>query len=134
MRPIYAGVILTPDAQRELREWFAELSPLREKVLAHHMTWAFKPTSEELSALPIGQPVTLRVVGYADRDGVQAVVVTGAETCNAVAHVTVAVDQGVSPVRSNDVLAGGYVSLVGPELAGRWGWFDGKGDQFTLPA
>ena len=133
MKAIYAGVVLTPEAQRELKTWFAGLSPLHAKVLAHHMTWAFKPTSEEVRALPVGQPVTLRVVGYVDREGIQAVVVEGAETRNAIAHVTVAVDQGVSPVRSNDVLAGGYVSLVGPELAGRWGWFDGKGDQFTLP-
>jgi hypothetical protein len=132
MKAIYAGVILDPTSREELKTWFATLSPLRGKVLAHHLTWAFKPTSEDLASLPIGQPVTLRVVGYANREGVQAVVVTGAETRNAVAHITVAVDQGVSPVRSNDVLAGGYTPLVGPELAGRWGWFDGKGDQFTL--
>lgn len=133
MKPIYAGVILDPTAREELKAWFATLSPLRGKEQAHHMTWAFKPTSEEVRALPIGQPVTLRVVGYVDSEGVQAVVVEGAETRNAVAHVTVAVDQGVSPVHSNTVLAAGYTPLVGPELAGRWGWFDGKGDQFTLP-
>jgi hypothetical protein len=133
MKAIYAGVILTPEAQQELRQWFAGLSPLREKVLAHHLTWAFKPTSEDLASLPVGQPVTLSVTGYADRDGVQAVVVTGAETRNAIAHVTVAVDVGVSPVHSNTVLATGYTPVVGPALAGQWGWFDGKGDQFTLP-
>jgi hypothetical protein len=133
MKAIYAGVILTPGAQQELREWFAGLSPLREKGLAHHLTWAFKPTSDEVRNLPIGQPVTLKVVGYVDREGIQAVVVEGAETRNAIAHVTVAVDQGVSPVRSNDVLAAGYTPVVGPALAGKWGWFDGKGDQFTLP-
>jgi hypothetical protein len=134
MKAIYAGVILTPEAQRELKTWFAGLSPLREKVLAHHLTWAFKPTSEELAALPVGQPVTLKVVGYVDREGIQAVVVTGAETRNPIAHVTVAVDIGVSPVHSNTVLAAGYTPVVGPALAGKWGWFDGKGDQFTLPA
>lgn len=133
MKAIYAGVILTPEAQQDLRAWFAGLSPLHAKVLAHHLTWAFKPTSEELAAIPVGQPVTLRVVGWVDRDGVQAVVVTGAETRNDTAHITVAVDQGVSPVHSNNVLAAGYTRLVGPELTGRWGWFDGKGDQFTLP-
>jgi len=133
MKAIYAGVILTPEAQQDLRAWFAGLSPLREKVLAHHLTWAFKPTSEDLASLPIGQPVTLRVVGWVDRDGIQVVVVEGAETRNAVAHVTVATDVGVSPVRSNDVLAAGHVKKAGPDLAGKWGWFDGKGDQFTLP-
>jgi hypothetical protein len=102
-------------------------------VLAHHSTWAFKPTSEEVRNLPVGQPVTLKVVGYVDREGIQAVVVEGAETRNAVAHITVAVNVGVSPVRSNDVLAAGYTPVVGPDLAGQWGWFDGKGDQFTLP-
>lgn len=133
MSPIYAGVILDPTAREELKAWCATLSPLREKSLAHHMTWAFKPTAEEVRSLPIGQPVTLRVIGYVDRDGVQAVVVEGAETRNATAHVTVAVDQGVSPVHSNTVLAGGWTEKAGPVLAGKWGWFDGKGDQFTLP-
>ena len=133
MKPIYAGVILDPVAREELKAWFATLSPLREKCLAHHMTWDFRPTSEEVRALPIGKPVTLKVTGYVDREGVQAVVVEGAETRNAVAHVTVAVDIGVSPVHSNAVLAGGYTEMAGPALAGKWGWFDGKGDQFTLP-
>lgn len=133
MKPIYAGVILDPTAREELKTWFAAVSPLRGKEQAHHMTWAFKPTSDEVRALPIGKPVTLRVIGYTDREGVQAVVVEGAETRNAIAHVTVAVDQGVSPVRSNDVLAGGWTEKAGPDLTARWGWFDGKGDQFTLP-
>ena len=133
MKAIYAGVILYPTAREELKSWFSTLSPLRGKTQAHHMTWAFKPTSEEVRSLPVGQPVTLKVIGYVDSDGVQAVVVEGAETRNAVAHVTVAVDIGVSPVHSNTVLAAGYTPLVGPELTGRWGWFDGKGDQFTLP-
>lgn len=133
MKAIYAGVILDPTARDELKAWFATLSPLRGKEQAHHMTWAFKPTSDEVRSLPVGQPVTLRVVGYADREGVQVVVVEGAATRNAVAHVTVAVDQGVSPVHSNVVLAGGWAEKAGPALAGKWGWFDGKGDQFTLP-
>jgi len=133
MRPIYAGVILDPTAREELKAWFATLSPLREKQTCHHMTWAFKPTAEEVCQLPIGKPVTLRVVGYVDRDGIQAVVVEGAETRNDTAHVTVAVDIGVSPVHSNVVLTGGWTEKDGPALAGKWGYFDGKGDQFTLP-
>lgn len=133
MKAIYAGVILDPTAREELKAWFSTLGSLLAKTQAHHMTWAFKPSSEEVRQLPIGQPVTLRVVGYVDRDGIQAVVVEGAETRNAVAHVTVAVDQGVSPVHSNTVLAGGWTEKDGPALAGKWGWFDGKGDQFTLP-
>ena len=133
MKAIYAGVILDPTSREELKAWFAALSPLREKGLAHHMTWAFKPTSDEVRSLPIGQPVTLRVIGYVDREGIQATVVEGAETRNAVAHVTVAVDIGVSPVHSNVVLSGGWTEKAGPVLAGKWGYFDGKGDQFTLP-
>lgn len=133
MKPIYAGVILDPEAQQALRAWFAGLSPLRTDVKSHHLTWDFRPTLEELRTLPLGQPATLKVVGYVDRAGVQAVVVKGAESRNAIAHVTVAVDTGVSPVSSNDVLAAGYCTADGPELQGRWGFFDGKGDRFSFP-
>lgn len=131
-KALYAGVILDPEAQAELMVWFNTQVDLLADVKSHHMTWSFKPTAEELASLPIGEEATLKVVGLVSRDGVQAVAVEGAASKNDIPHITVAVATGVSPVHSNVVLADGTTPHDGPTLKGRWGFFDGKQDCFSL--
>jgi hypothetical protein len=94
------------------------------------MTIQFKPKS--LDGYEVGSSVSLRVVGFAQNEHVQAVVVeaVGATSSNAVPHITVATD-GSPPVLSNDLLQQGYVSVRGPYLSARVGFNQAGKDVFS---
>jgi hypothetical protein len=133
MKPAYIGIILD-DPEVLLRWWASHVGELLPKRIAHHMTIQFRPSADDMAALPIGEPVTMDVVGYAGDAEVQAVVVRphGVRSTNRVPHVTVATDGVTPPVRSNDLMeAGPVVPIDGPTLTGRVGfhaagrdWFD----------
>ena len=93
MKPAYIGIILD-DPEVLLRWWASHVGELLPKRIAHHMTIQFRPSADDMAALPIGEPVTLDVVGYAGDAEVQAVVVRphGVRSTNRVPHVTVATD------------------------------------------
>lgn len=123
----YVGAIL--DRPEQLLNWWEQnVGPLHGKKFAHHMTIQFKP--ESLDEYEVGSHVSLRVVGYAQNEQVQAVAVeaVGATSSNAVPHITVATD-GSPPVLSNDLLAGGYTPVRGPYLSARVG-FNAAGKDF----
>jgi hypothetical protein len=91
------------------------------------MTIAFKPSPEVLGLLPLGAPVQVHVVGWADDGQAQAVVVRAdIPSANPVPHVTVATADGVSPAHSNTLLSGPPSWVVvsdGPVLHGTVGTF-----------
>ena len=133
MKPIYIGVML--DDPKVLQRWWeSEVGELLPKRIAHHMTIKFGPSADEVAALPVGEPVTLEVVGYANSGEIQAVVVRphGVESANRIPHVTVATDGATSPVKSNDLLADGWERVKGPTLKGKVGFFAGGRDWFDL--
>lgn len=133
MKPVYVGVML--DDPKELQRWWAsEVGELLPRRIAHHMTIRFGPSADEVAALPVGEPVTLEVVGYANSGEIQAVVVRphGVESANRIPHVTVATDGATSPVKSNDLLAEGWERVKGPTLKGKVGFFAGGRDWFDL--
>lgn len=133
MKPVYVGVMLD-DPEALQRWWASEVGELLPKRIAHHMTIKFGPSVDEVAALPIGEPVTLEVVGYANSGEIQAVVVRphGVESANRIPHVTVATDGVTSPVKSNDLLAEGWERVKGPTLKGKVGFFAGGRDWFDL--
>lgn len=133
MKPVYVGVML--DDPKELQRWWvSEVGELLPKRIAHHMTISFGPSADEVAALPVGEPVTLEVVGYANSGEIQAVVVRphGVDSANRIPHVTVATDGVTSPVKSNDLLAEGWERVKGPTLKGKVGFFAGGRDWFDL--
>ena len=133
MKPVYVGVMLD-DPKELLRWWESSVGGLLPKRIAHHMTIQFVPAVDEVAALPVGEPVTLDVVGYANSGEVQAVVVRprGVASTNRIPHVTVATDGVTSSAKSNDLLAEGWVHANGPTLTGRVGFFAGGREWFDL--
>lgn len=131
MAVVYAGAFLPEESRATLLSAFPALHP---KVLAHHMTIAFKPSEEEISGLPLGQLIKLRVIGHAKDEYGQAVAVEpmGVISKNAIPHITISVDKK-SPVYSNELLARGYESVIPFELYARVGLFmDGGNIEFEL--
>jgi hypothetical protein len=117
--PLYIGLFLDKHSHETLIRWASEEGPVLPKVIAHHVTIKFKPTPEELDSLPVGEPASVRVVGYASDPKAQAVVVDGLKVrTGAIPHVTVATATGVSPVYSQELLANGYDTVRGPVLTG----------------
>lgn len=129
MKVVFTEAVLTPEATEALRIWWQDtVGPLLENHYMHHMTIAFRPTHDEFVATPVGDEVALRVVGYVDHDGVQAVAVepVGVSSSNAVPHVTVATAGGVKPFASNKALEAGYKEADGPLLPATVAFFDGR--------
>lgn len=121
MAVVYAGAFLPEESRAALLSAFPAKHP---KVLAHHMTIAFKPTEDEIAGLPLGQLIKLRVVGHAADEYGQAVAVepVGVVSKNAAPHITISVDKK-SPVYSNELLAKGYEKVIPFEIYARVGLF-----------
>lgn len=122
----YTGVFLNEQSHEALLRWFEQTAgrPLLGKIHGHHMTIQFKPSPEDLAALPAGQTVKVRVVAWAADELAQAVVVEPeVASKKAVPHITVATADGTSPAYSNDLLAFGATPVDGPTLEGVVGTF-----------
>jgi len=118
-KALYVGLFLDERSHAALIRWVRDDGPVFPKVYAHHVTIQFKPTPEELASLPIGEPASVRVIGYAFDSKAQAVVVDGLKVLTgATPHVTVATAEGVSPAYSKELLANGYGTVRGPVLTG----------------
>jgi hypothetical protein len=133
LKPIYVGVML--DEPGDLLEWWkSNVGDLLKNPIAHHMTIKFNPSAEEVKNMDIGRPVNLKVTGYANSDGIQAVVVEpdGVKSANSIPHITVATDGVTKPMMSNKVLAERGVTPVkgGPTLSGKIGFFASGKDWF----
>ena len=129
----YTGVFLDDTSKGLLRTWWTtSVGPLEEKeLLMHHMTLQFKPSEDALKVAPLGLATNVRVVGYVNRDGVQAVAVEPADdgplSDNAIPHITVALGEDRKAVESNHELAAGYEAVpYGPVLSGVVGAFSYK--------
>lgn len=122
---IYSGAFLPEESRSALLAAFPAKHP---KILAHHMTIAFKPSDDDVQSLPLGQLIKLSVVGYAEDEFGQAVVVQphGVASRNAIPHITISVDKK-SPVYSNELLAKGYQTVIPFEIYARVGLFTDGG-------
>ncbi len=133
-KPAYAGVMLLQPEQ--LTGWWEKhVGPLGPQLYAHHSTLVMTPTVEDLYALPLGELVTLRVIGYLDRGGLQAAVVRlppNLKSNKRVPHVTVSTDGVRAPRESDALLEQGWNPLWGPELSGRVGYSISTRDVFDL--
>ena len=132
MKMIYNGCFLTEFGKGDLATWWSfnvPQPPLPEgsKVHCHHMTSFFKPKGEEKD-LPYGEEVHLHVVGYqlTEELGV-AVVECKTPSKNEVKHITMWTAPGVSPAKSNEVLAKkGWIPGDSIVIQSFVGYFNGK--------
>lgn len=132
MKMVYNGCFLTEWGKKNLDIWWSlnvRQPPLPEgaKVHCHHMTSFFKPKGEEKN-LNYGEEVYLLVVGYqlTEELGV-AVVECSTPSRNEVKHVTVWTAPGVSPAKSNQVLAEkGWIPGDSIVIQSITGYFNGK--------
>lgn len=101
--------------------------PRYELVAAHHLTLRFRVSAQPYQAW-IGQTCTARVTGEAWNDDIQAIRVTLPEAIaalceNAHPHVTVSYRTGVTPKRSNAMLAApAHERALDAELAFEVAW------------
>lgn len=112
---VYTAVFLTKESRSLLLK---EYSPKFHDIKADHMTIQFQPKPEDVKKLDLGQMVTLKVIGYAEDNKVQAVVVEGFDSKNSIPHITISVAPGSKPVLSNQLLNKGYEKVNGPILHG----------------
>jgi len=131
----YTAAFLTDTSRKELYNWWKshlETDTL-DRVPAHsHMTIKSKPSAEEVLSLPIGEEegsIKLTVVGYAKNDLGQAVRVSGFESSNDHAHITISVSKDAPGgfAYSDDLLGTGITPVnKGPVLDARIGFHNGR--------
>jgi hypothetical protein len=121
-KPRYSAAWLTPASHLELLRWWAKnVGPTLDNEIAEHMTIAFMPTEDEIAEILVGRHVKLHVVGYAQDERGQAVLIggsgVGVKLKNRHPHITVAVADGTQALYSNELLARGPIHPVnGPTL------------------
>ena len=110
---LYNSVLLDKESKELLLKKFP---PKHPKVFAEHCTLEFKPND-----LPknLGEKVELEVIGYAEDDKGQAIVVklqSGIVSNNKVPHITISVVD--KPFYSNELVGKGYQEIVPFKLFG----------------
>ena len=111
----YVGAFLTPmSRQRLLRDF----PPKHDQVHADHMTIFYAPSVEDVEKLPLGRQVRLKVIGIAEDEKGQAVVVRpeGVKPGNRSPHITLSTAAGVKAIYSNELIEQDWKPVVGPTL------------------
>jgi len=128
--PVYAGIFFEDSEMRTLRAWFRHetgLDLLGEFPKDPHFTSAFKPSVEEVQAMPLGRKAHLSVIGWVADEKAQAVLIRGFPSDRPHPHITLSVAPGVSPAYSKDLLASVEVTPArGPSVEGTIGYYDGE--------
>lgn len=101
---LYTAVVLDNESRTKLLQRFTGEIPGDWKIIAHHMTITF---GQPLSTIGLeafnGNEVDLTVTHLGKSDDAIAVKVYGFKTTNKIPHITLAVPQGNSPVKSNQI-------------------------------
>ncbi len=133
---IYTGAFLPEEERMKL---LSKVSPFYGndenpgKVIAHHVTLAFKPI-DGIKKSDIGKIIPLKITGYVidKKIGAQAALVELPEeiVSKPNTHITISVAEGVPPVKSNDVITSNEREMVSFEealiLHAPLGYFDGE--------
>lgn len=100
----YSAVVLDDRSRERLIERFKSMIPPEFEIIAHHMTINLGDIDPKYEKY-LQMPVRLSVEEIAMDDKVVAVGVTGFETNNSLAHITLAVNRkaGGKPVMSNNL-------------------------------
>ena len=101
---VYVGVFLSVESQWNL---LCSFPPAHPHLHASHVTIVFQPSHAQLSRLPVGRKVTVKVVGSADNGRIQAVAVElprKLTSTNKVPHITISTEEGVPPKLADSLL------------------------------
>jgi len=138
-RPLYTAIFLSPMDRARLFRRFGQTHPVQ---IAHHMTiWYFEEGGDpNLAGLPLGQTVPLKVIGYANDDRAQAVIVQPPAKlqlkAGRVPHITLSTENGVTPVYSNKLIKKTWdveeAQSGLPTVRGKVGWWDGIRERYDL--
>jgi len=105
VRTIYWAILLDEKSKAQL---LSKFPPIHTKIFTEHCTIAFRPDRDvdEFLMEMIGRTVDLRVVGYAEDQSGQAVVVESdiKRMDDSVAHITISCADGIKPVYSNKLI------------------------------
>jgi len=116
-KPSYLGLFLDAKSKAALSHAYPYL---HDKPHADHITLTRNPSEEEMAL--IGQKGSAMVIGYAEDDKAQAVLVKLSPNLpvgsGLLPHVTLSVDQGVPPAYSKELLQGEVTSVRGMRLQG----------------
>lgn len=114
----YVGVFLDAKSKAKLVH---EFPPIHPSEKAEHMTIAFRPKPGDDILDMVDTKVRLKVVGYAEDEKGQAVVVQPSPSVgrDRTPHITISVASGVPPKYSNELISGPSLRRVsGPTLEG----------------
>ena len=122
-----------------------------KKEYLHHLTFKYKPTSDDIAITPFGKKVMLYVTGLAEDENAQALQVTFARDpsaeepinlplaenhiCeNKIPHITVATNGTTPPKYSNQLLRLRTLPLSEAiVIPATVGWWNGKEAVYTAP-
>ena len=140
-KALYSAAFLDEGSREDLYNWWkmhVKEEPLGRVPKHSHMTIKFKPSHEDILALPIGESTerTVTVVGYANNELGQAVQVRVSDESFArqdggIAHITISAseDAPMGFAYSNQLLSEGVEEVKsGPELKVRVGMFMQNGE------
>lgn len=117
----YIAIILDGISRRRLLAWWEEETglPMLDREFCHHVTLKYQPSQNDLEKYRLDTRASLRVVGWAASEGIQAVSVeTDVPSANAVPHVTMSCAGSCKPSMSNDLMKHGVHSVAGPVVYG----------------
>lgn len=121
------GYFFEPQEIQKLHTWWNHVvgsDLLGVEPKNPHVTAKFKPSVQEVLDMPLGRKLDVRVLGWAEDDKCQAVIVDApSEKPNT--HITMATAPGVPPAYANSLLTGGFKRVSGPTLEGVVGYYDG---------
>jgi 2'-5' RNA ligase len=101
---MYTGVYLTPESRWSI---LSLVPPLHPTVYTDHVTLVFHPSLSQAGRLPLGKKKEVTPLGWASNNDIQALAVRlppDLHSANAVPHITISTEHGVSPKYSNDLL------------------------------
>ena len=119
---IYTAVFFDTN---EIISKYAQVHP---NLYSHHSTIQFKPT--DISNLPIGEEINIKVIGRLTNDKVDALIVSNPLSKNKFPHITLSTAQGIKPFQSNVEIENNQdkIKPINDNLIGTVGYFDGRNE------
>jgi len=112
----------------DTNEIVSKYPQVHPNLYSHHSTIQFKPT--DISNLPIGEEVNIKVIGRLTNDKVDALIVSNPLSINKFPHITLSTAQGIKPFQSNTEIENNQdvIETINDNLIGIVGYFDGKNE------
>jgi hypothetical protein len=112
----------------DTNEIVSKYPQVHPNLYSHHSTIQFKPT--DISDLPIGEEVNIKVIGRLTNDKVDVLIVRNPLSKNKFPHITLSTAQGIKPFQSNVEIENNQdkIKPINGNLIGTVGYFDGRNE------